>query len=603
MSETTQNIKQKHNQYNLDVKRPLKHMKMNDNCFNASSTYMSSDLPAEIWASICEFLPYSDVKNIAASSRFMLKQVLPSISVIFLFSPHEVSCIHARRMPEVQEVHVYCLLKESKGQSTLSVNRVIFCRDTGYRLIPYLTSFHKLKTLVVGALVVKRIENDSVEINYIWDGQKNRSESSEHLCLSQLDSVPNLPILTRNLCGAIQSGALSKLTQIDGLIHARRAATVCGRHPHFSGFNSPCWDCSQVLQCFPSKWLIEARGSVLCCPAKERLQRVIDRGESHRFHEDSYVESLIRGGFFKVEQSMSPPFLAIGFAKEVISEIHALVELNLMKPMLVDPNIFYSAIKSFRKNSGVPIRFSEPNLKSLISLGFPLEQYRLENAGILMYTPERWHIPAPLRFHIPPGEGAGAGGAGIEIRMNGMGVEDPRFTDILGQVRLVMEQQLQGNQANEAAPGAAEPQNVEERDETNVVHMALRAGLAVMGAAIDQGAGQAAPQNNNAFPEGHQQPPRGMVFAQDWPGMFNGGMIIGGIMNAMDFPRDETAAVAAPFENPPQILMGNPIIDNIPIPILGPTDFQSFVLNERQEIAQAGELPHESQQEQLGNPQ
>jgi hypothetical protein len=613
MSDTTSNIKQKLSQYNFDQKRPQKHMKMNDNCFNASSTLCSCDLPAEIWASICECLPYTDVKNLAASSKFMLNQVLPSISIIFLFSAQELSCVHARRMPEVQVVHVYCLLKESKGENLVNVNRVIFCRDTGYRLVPYLTCFPRLTTLVVGALVVKRKENENVETNYIWDGLMDRLEPSEHLCLSQLDSIPNLPILARNLCGAIQSGALTKLTQIDGLIHARRAATVCGRNPHFPRSNITCWDCSQVLQCFPSQWLMEARGSVLCCPAKERLQQVIKRGESHRFQADSYVPSLIRSGFFKVEQSMSPPFLAIGFMKSVISEVHALVDLNLINPKLVDPNIFYDAIKSFKKNSGVPIRFSEPDFKSLSSLGFLLEQYRLENAGILMYTPERWNIPAPFPFHFPPGEGGGAGRAGIEIRMNGMGVQDPHFADILGQVRLVMEQQLQGDEANDAAAaGAAEPQNGEDQGEANAVRLALRAGLAAMGAAIDQGAVQAVRPENENLAERNQQRPNEMVFAQDWPGMFNGGVIIGGIMNAMEIPRDEAVAAArrdgagaaaAPNGNHPQIIMGNPFFEELGFPILGPPVIPPLVFNRRQENGQAGGQAHESQQGQHGNPQ
>jgi len=550
----------------------------------------------------------------------MLNQVLPSISSIFLFSPHELNCAHARRMPDVQVVHVYCLLKDSKVQNILNVNvnRVIFCKDTGYRLVPYLTCFPRLTTLVVGALVVKRLENNNVETNYIWDGRMDHPEPSKHLCLSQLDSVPYLPILARNMCGAIQSGALSKLTQIDGLIHARRAATVCGKKSNFPFSNPPCWDCSQVLQCFPSQWLMEARGSVLCCPTKERLQRVIERGESHRFHEDSYVQSLIRGGFFKVEQSMSPPFLAIGFAEEVISEVQALVDLNLINPKVVDSNIFYNAIKSFKKNSGVPIRFSEPDFKSLTSLGFPLEQYRLENAGILMYTPERRNIPAPFPFRFPPGEGGGAGGAGIEIRMNRMAAQDPRITDFLGQVRLVMEQQLQGDEANvAAAAAAAEPQNGEDQGETNAVHMALRAGLAAMGAAIDQGAAQAERHNNDDLAERHQQPPNGMVFEQDWPGMFNGGVIIGGIMNAMDLPRDEdvagAAAAAVPNGNIPQIIMGNhfmgnpfmgnPFIDAFELPNFERPVLPPLVFDRRQENSQAGGQPRESQEGQLGNPQ
>lgn len=93
--------------------RPLKRIKATS---PLPQTSQELDLPAECWAQVCHFLPYSDVKNVAATCSTFMHQVMPTVSRLHVFHPKELHARHARRFPHVERVYIYCLLQKPADQ-------------------------------------------------------------------------------------------------------------------------------------------------------------------------------------------------------------------------------------------------------------------------------------------------------------------------------------------------------------------------------------------------------------------------------------------------------------------------------------------------------
>ena len=457
--------------------RPVKRLKTEKTAVAVVSSKSSSvDLPAEVWAHVCHYLPYSDVKNVAAVSKTMLKQVMPAINRIHLFRPTELHSRQARRLPHVERVYIYCLLQ--KPNSTIINDRLMmqddwsleYSTDAQYRIVPFLAYFPRLRLVFLGAMAYGQGRS-----RHVWDGCTNTTQRLKSIRVAQGDRGSHEHrTLVRNFCGAFSIGSLSKnFKTIDGLFNQTRAIKLCPSFP-FVERRRPnqrkCADCTHVLRTFPSDWLIAARGPFLCIPAQERLQQVVKRGDSKLLKGDKCIRRLMDTGFKQVLDNGR--YVDIALANCVMQDITALVELELLDPKSVDPSIVYNGLKRIKKASTKPIQFAERDFKALVAVGFRLEQYILENAGIqLSKAPNRaanGNVPRSFRFggagaaemfnefrefmadHQAPaaeGEQANGGGGGgeeaeIEVNIHGIGMEHPMYADIFGHVRDMIEQQL-----------------------------------------------------------------------------------------------------------------------------------------------------------------
>ena len=172
---------------NQDQQRPLKRLKApmehagqlqkSPTSAAISNSDASPELPVEVWAHLCHYLPYTDVKNVAAVSKKMLHQVMPSITCIHVCSSYELHSSHARRMPYVECIFIYCLLKaddsvasqqhRQRSHRLIDYSRLDYCTETSYRIVPYLSCFPRLRKVFLGALT--QCEG---RLGRIWDGRQ-----------------------------------------------------------------------------------------------------------------------------------------------------------------------------------------------------------------------------------------------------------------------------------------------------------------------------------------------------------------------------------------------------------------------------------------------
>jgi len=452
-----------------NAERPLKKIKTSkEDDENATGTV---ELPAEVWALVSHFLPYSDVTNMAAVNKMFLIDVMQSISRIHLFRSRELNGKHARRLPRVERVYMYSLLKKPSPDQTNIPRAPLFpperlgleyCTETKYRVVPFLSYFLKLRYVFLGAMCYWEERKREV-----WDGSSNiASKNCKPSRIAHGDrGINGHRTLVHAFCGAFAAGSLSKRFRIDGLFHARAANLCPNMLPMFPPRRSQeCSACNHVLRHFPSEWLIQARGNFLCVTAKKRMQQVIDRGHAKIFKEDKIVKKLIEDGirdqFFPNLigiRGRSDRIRPIGIANATLNDLRALIDLDLLVPKSVDPSIFYNRLKkvSTRVNTRVStqrsVEFSKRDFETLVGMGFLVKEEALQKEGITLFeAPDR-----PPPHHVMPGldglegflnhigEQMGVGDeGGIEVNIEGGAEMEPLYANIFNRVRDVVREQL-----------------------------------------------------------------------------------------------------------------------------------------------------------------
>ena len=99
----------------------------------------SSCLPPELWARVCDFLPYDSLLQTAAVSREMLLEVMPRVTMLHI----DKSChLHAgvtHRYGDVQDIYIYSLI-----EFDFDLRQSFDCHlneDTLARALPFLCRF------------------------------------------------------------------------------------------------------------------------------------------------------------------------------------------------------------------------------------------------------------------------------------------------------------------------------------------------------------------------------------------------------------------------------------------------------------------------------
>lgn len=452
-----------------NAERPSKRLKTSEQ--DDENVDVTAELPAEVWALVSHFLPYSDVTSMAAINKMFLIDVMQSISRIHLFRSEELNGKHARRLPRVERIYIYSLLKKPSPDQTNMPRVPLFpperlgleyCTETKYRVVPFLSYFVKLRYVFLGAMCYWEERKREV-----WDGSSNiASKNCKPSRIAHGDRGTNgHRTLVHGFCGAFAAGSLSKRFRIDGLFHARASNLCPNMLPMFPPRRAEeCSACNHVLKHFPSEWLIQARGNFLCVPAKKRMQEVINRGHSKIFKEEKIIKKLIEDG---IRDQIFPGLVGIrgrgdrmrpiGFANATLNDLKALVDLELLVPKSVDPSIFYNRLKkvSTRVNSRAStqrsVEFSKRDFETLVGMGFCLKEEALEKEGITLFkAPDRPALnnmmPGLDGFegflnHIGEQMGVGDEG-GIEVNIEGGPEMEPLYANIFNRVRDVVREQL-----------------------------------------------------------------------------------------------------------------------------------------------------------------
>lgn len=345
--------------------------------------FVNRDLPPELWAMALEYLPFQDLLAVSAVSRVLLKDVLPKVTRVQLFRPKDLQARVARRFASVEKVYICCLLHKPilrvPGPPIFIHDEwnLEYCRETQYRIVPFLTQFPKLTYAFCGAVTVWEGRRRDV-----WDGVSRRADQHAYTTVRADDRQSHEHrALVHQCSGAMAVGAMaSTCEKIDGLFHVR-GVRLCPntsrRIPQGAEVDenpfAPCQICDHIVDNIPSSWLLNARGKCICMPMKKRLEEIVRRGDQHLVTRPERIKEIFR-------EALSKDSSTIKFEPQCLEELNKMKDLDLLKAKESDPVVFYKLLKKFKSDEA--LSFPRKTLDELIALGFQFTAQGLKDYGI-----------------------------------------------------------------------------------------------------------------------------------------------------------------------------------------------------------------------------
>jgi len=187
-------------------------------------------LAPEIWAQVCDFLPYQSLLQTAAVSRGMLVEVMPRVTMLHIDKSCQLHAGVTHRYGHVQDIYIYSLIEfeDEMGSYDCHLNE-----DTLERSLPFLCKFPScLERVFLGG---RRPSNGQVE-GYI-PNRFSREDGKKMRNFIDLFS------------GAFLAEALSKDVWIAGL--------CCPKPKRASTRHNGCNVCQNACESFPLESVID----------------------------------------------------------------------------------------------------------------------------------------------------------------------------------------------------------------------------------------------------------------------------------------------------------------------------------------------------------
>lgn len=122
-----------------------------------------SQIPPVAWGRVMDFLPYADVRRAMATGKLLAVEAPPYVRVLSTFNANELNVRAARRFNQVSEVNIYSLIQLNEWKHFYTPQEdgaeeevynygewTSYCHETSLRVVPFLTSFSRLKRCFVG---------------------------------------------------------------------------------------------------------------------------------------------------------------------------------------------------------------------------------------------------------------------------------------------------------------------------------------------------------------------------------------------------------------------------------------------------------------------
>ena len=408
-------------------------------------------LPDEIWSLVMECLPYKDVMQVAATSRYFLRRVMPKVTRINIFSATELHARQARRVPNVAYCYLNCLLKQTTPDAntnpttipipivaqlpvpvaepeavaepetattttatttttttatTLQI-KVNYDSATADRIVPFLSRFRKLRFVSFGAIIYEGPHPNQM---IIWKGDTTVTKKLKRLLYDPRsttnDSTGQMHrALVRAICGAMAVGVLSKHLLLNGLIHPKLA--LCPKLGMIFAIqgdpaNTPvCAFCNTMIKHLPNSSILQMTSHLLCClPVAERFNEITKRGGAEHLKKSSRFDFVVKYCFKAF--SMRPNSRMVAVMKNSIDELKALADAGL-NTNSVDLQLFYNELKALQGEAEI-LCFSQQAFDQIRAAGYKLDSSELTQRGIKLqdFSPQERdhrHHQGPLH-HI-----------------------------------------------------------------------------------------------------------------------------------------------------------------------------------------------------------
>lgn len=240
-------------------------------------------LPAPVWGSILNYLPYKDVRTSLLVCKTIANDAVNYVQTLNIFRGSEL-CIRAsqkRFAPNATSVNIYCFL------DTSSSTRDTLAQECMWQIVPFLSSFPKLKNVYLGGYDQQR--GFSIDYYCYSAAFGGVDEEEALLYLNFVDS----------LLGAFQAGALpSNLKSLEGVMVSYRMLRPCKRRRESP--DKPCFRCRRICQFMPLNSNAMAQQRELCVSLFDRFAIFNSRPGGDKYVQ-KYAQKALIGCFISDE--------------------------------------------------------------------------------------------------------------------------------------------------------------------------------------------------------------------------------------------------------------------------------------------------------------
>jgi hypothetical protein len=219
-------------------------------------------LPAEVWASVMQYLPFETILSCAATSRMILRNAIPLLKTLHITKATQMNLVIANRFRDVTEININCLLKVIIEEYPDEICRdVEIDNESRTRVVPFLSRFDKLERAIFWGQgedgeVIKKLMIADANLWCFNGGNKYPHEASRDKMLSFID----------NISGSFCFGLLPNKLKILGLC----CPNVGMRHAN------SCETCLRACRSFPLESVLhfESRQSSITHAYSDRMHEL-----------------------------------------------------------------------------------------------------------------------------------------------------------------------------------------------------------------------------------------------------------------------------------------------------------------------------------------
>jgi hypothetical protein len=207
-----------------------------DDLDDGVSSVEERSLPAEVWASVMQYLTFETILACAATSRMILRNAIPLLKTLHIDKPAQMNLALAYRFRDVTEIHINCLLKITiehfPGEPDWPDADIDF--ESRMRVVPFISKFYKLER------VIFRGQGEDGEV------LKRFSIANAYFFDDDLDTpFDRMIALIDSISGAFRCGALPKKLKVLGLCCPKVKEAAQTIEP------SSCETCLRACKSFP----------------------------------------------------------------------------------------------------------------------------------------------------------------------------------------------------------------------------------------------------------------------------------------------------------------------------------------------------------------
>ena len=291
----------------------------------------SSGMPPEVWAMVMNYLDYESVLSCAATSKLMLNDAMPLVTMLNIDKACQLNARLAPRYRDVRGINVYSLLTENSefdiGDDNLVINYFEVDYDSVMQVVPFISRFTALERVFLG-------------------GKKSSGEEIAGFChknklWNEEEDVERAHVLIDAISGAFRCGTLPPNLRIFGLRCPRSKRT---EEEDFEV--SECQCCTRACKSFPLDQVInfDNRGSsendgsdfstersccLDVCLARSQIESIVEIRPGGRalLHSNARFFHLLGKGYrYEIPSDDGAPLYVVMFYREQLNELKRVIE-------------------------------------------------------------------------------------------------------------------------------------------------------------------------------------------------------------------------------------------------------------------------------------